>query len=281
MRPWFDWDTCRVSETSHDARRTRAVVLVLVLAPLVAAGTWLLIWAAIRLGHDVLPCYHNCPPGAKYAETPSTGIVLNVVLGIMIVPVLRLLGLGIALGIGPLAAVAGWHDAVADGRVSAEAVSGSIGFWRVVAIVGAAFVALGVFGEFRLPGPLWRLFGWVPAPGELCDYTGPPKRSGTAVVAFTDRDGVHRRSVVPVRHEWMEMRVKAWYRVRDRSRVRIVPSPVGTPKHRDSTTAQDAPTERMVAPWLAAELERLAALRRTGQLTEAQYELAKRRILDP
>jgi hypothetical protein len=268
-----------VSQTSQDARVRRAVVVVLVLAPLVATGTWLLIWAAIRVGHDVLPCDGNCPPGARFAETPSTGIVVNVFLGIMIVPVLRLVGLGIALGLGPLAAVVGWYDAVANGRVSAEAVSGSIGFWRVVAIVGAVFVVLGVFGEFRLPGPLWRLFGWVPARAELDGYTGPPKRSGIAVVAFTDRDGVARRSVVPARHEWMELRVKAWYRPRDPSRVRIAPSPVGTPKHRDAPSEQAAPSERMVAPGLAAELDRLATMRRNGQLNDAQYEFAKRRLL--
>jgi hypothetical protein len=222
-----------VSQTSEGGR-VRAVVIVLLLAPVVATGTWLLIWAAVRMGHDVLPCDQNCPPGSRFAETPSTGIVLNVVLGIMIIPVLRLLGLGIALGIGPLAAIVGWQDAVADGRVSAEAVSGSVGTWRVVFIVGAAFVVLGVYGEFRLPGPLWRLFGWVPARAELDHYTGPKKGSGTAMVTFTDRDGVPRQSMVPARREWMPLRVKAWYRPRNPSRVRIAPSPVGTPKHRDA-----------------------------------------------
>ena len=224
-----------MSQTSQGGR-VRAVVIVLLLTPLVATGTWLLIWAAVRAGHDVLPCDGNCPPGERFAETPSTGIVLNVFLGIMIIPVLRLVGLGIALGLGPMAAIVGFHDAVADGRVSAEAVSGSIGTWRVVVVVGAAFVVLGVYGECRLPGPLWRLFGWVPVPAELHDYAGPPKKSGTAVVTFTDCDGVARRSTVPARHEWMPLRVKAWYRPRDPSRVRIAPSPVGTPKHRDSGT---------------------------------------------
>lgn len=113
---------------TRDARISRAVVVVLVLAVVVAAATWLLVWSGIRVGHDVLAVCtgppDSCSPDGRHPVPPVTGIVLSVALGIMLVPVLRLLGFGIVLGVGPLAAVAGWHAAIADGRVSAEAVSG-------------------------------------------------------------------------------------------------------------------------------------------------------------
>jgi hypothetical protein len=119
----------------------------------------------------------------------------------MIVPVLRLLGVGIVLGLGPLAAVAGWSAAVADGRLPAETAAGYTGFWRTVALVGAVVAGIGLLLEVRLPGPVWRLFGWVPAPGELRDYAGPPRGSGTAVLAFTDRGRTPRQVTVRVQRQ--------------------------------------------------------------------------------
>ena len=193
------------------------------LAPVLAAATWLLIRGGIRLGHDVVPCDYNCPPdGGLYAPVPALGIVVNVVLAVMLVPVLRLLGVGIVLVLGPLAAVSGWNAAVADGRLPAEAVSGEIGFWRTVAIVGTALAVLGLLMEVRLSGPVWRLFGWVRAPGELRDYSC----AGTAVLTFTDLDGAPRQTVVRVRQQWMLVPVRAWYPTRDPTRARISPAPL-------------------------------------------------------
>jgi hypothetical protein len=203
-----------------------------VVAALVGAGAWLLIWSGIRVGHETgRPCDYDCPPvGGRYALIPVLGIVLNVFLGVMLVVVLRLLGFGIALGLGSLAAVAGWNAAVADGRLSAETVSGYVGFWGAVAIVGAVIAVLGLLVETRLPGPVWRLFGWVPTPAELRDYTGPPNGSGTAVLAFTDRDRAPRQVVVPVRQRSMWVPVRAWYPAGDPSRARIQPIPLANRK---------------------------------------------------
>lgn len=226
-----------MSQTTRDARVSRVIVFVLVLAPLVAAAAWLFIWSGIRVGHDIFATCEGPPNGCtadrKHPLLPVTGIVLIVHLGIMLVPVLRLLGVGIVLGLGPLAAVTGWHAAVADGRLSAEAVSGEVGFWRTVAIVGAVVAAIGLLMEVRLPGPVWRLFGWVPAPGELRDYTGPPKGSGTAVLAFTDRNETPWQVKVPVRQQWMSVPVRAWYPAHDPSRARITPTPLAKRRSRD------------------------------------------------
>jgi hypothetical protein len=74
--------------------------------------------------------------------------------------------------------------------------------------------------EVRLPGPVWRLFGWVPAPAELRDYSG-----GTAVLAYLDRE-----VTMPVREQWMNVPIRAWYPVRDPSRVRITPTPLAKGK---------------------------------------------------
>lgn len=214
----------------RDARVRRIIVVVLLLALPVAAGTWLLIWSSIRVGHDI---FAECigPPDACTADRshpvpPVTGIVLNVALGILLVPVLRLLGFGIVLGIGPLAAIAGWSAAVVDGQLPAETASGHIGFWRTVVIVGAVIAGIGLIMEVRLPGPVWRLVGWVPAPGELRDYTGPPRGYGTAVLAFTDRDGNSRQVAVRAQQQWMRVPVRAWFPARDPSRARISPTPL-------------------------------------------------------
>ena len=174
----------QATRESADGRRLRRLVLVLVLAALVAAAAWVLIWSGTWLGHG-----WSCRGDRCTGE--GIGSLFTVVVGVVLVLVLRLFGL--ALGIGPSAAVAGWSAAVADGRLPAETVSGYVGFWLPVAILGAVLALIGLFVEVRQPGPVWRLFGWVPVPAGLGEYTGPRHGPGTAVATSPTGTGLPGR----------------------------------------------------------------------------------------
>jgi hypothetical protein len=257
------------------ARRIRpGRIAYLLVAVLLGAAVWFLLRRGNYVANEIAwVCDHNsCGTNDARAVLPVAGIVLDVLLGIMLLPVLRLLGAGIALGLGPLAAVTGWHAAAAEGRVPIELVSADIAFWRAVAIVGAVLAVLGLLLELLRPGPSWLLLrGWDRVPARLHSYTGPADGSGTAVLAFTDSDGRPHQVMVRARPSWERQPVQAIYPVRDPSRARVAPS-----WRRRESEVESGPAP---ASSLAGELERLANLHREGQLTDAEYEVAKRRVL--
>jgi hypothetical protein len=188
------------------------------------------------------------------------GVALAILACALFVPMLRLAGFGLVLATASLAAVTGWEAAFTDGQV--EALSGAVGFWRVVAIVGGVLAALGLIVELRRPGPSWRLFGWQSVPAELGRFEG-----GTAMVAFTTRDGRGHEARVPVREELREGPVDVYYLVRNPSRVRVA--------FQKTPTTTDEDTSAL----LSTELTRLAALHAEGHLTDTEFEQAKRRVL--
>lgn len=210
--------------------RLRTILVVLVLAPVVGFAAWWFIQSTARVGVEPLSC-GECGVEA-HSPVAGTGVVLSIILGLMIIPILRTAGVGIVLVNGAAGAVHGWRGAVADGRLTPEAVAGWIGFWSTVAAVGTVLVVVGVLVEVRMPGPTWRLFGWAPAPGpaEFCPRLGSGRRPGSTTVTFVLHDGTRRESTVRLGPHWDRLddlelyEMVAWYRLRDPSRVRVVPS---------------------------------------------------------
>lgn len=239
----------------------------LVLGALAAAAAWFVLRHWAHVSHDIAwTCYGNGECGTNDARAMLVvgGIALAVLALVLLATVLRLAGAGLVLAVAPLAVVTGWEAAFADGRV--DALSDQAGFWRVVAIVGAVLAVFGLLFELRVPGPSWRLFGWERVPGELDDF-----HDGTATLTFTDRDG-HRHAVrVRAIEQLLGQPVRAYYLVRDPSRARVGPGkqPV---LNTDSGKDEDES--------LSTELTRLAALHAEGHLTDAEFEQAKRRVLD-
>ena len=159
----------------HAPRSRNGVVVRLVLGAVFAVAAWFVLrhWTYVS-GEVEWVCYSNeCGTDDWRVVLAIIGVVLAVVACALLVTVLRLAGFGLMLGLAPLAAVTGWHAAVADGQV--DVVSGWADFWRVVAIVGGLVAVLGLVVEFRRPGPSWRLFGWEPEPvPEATHVEAPP-----------------------------------------------------------------------------------------------------------
>jgi hypothetical protein len=236
-----------------------------VIGVLAAAGAWFVLRHWAYVSHDIAwECWGGeCSTNDARAMLVVAGAALAVLAIAMLVTVLRVLGVGLVLVAAPLAMVAGWAAAFADGEV--DVLSGQVGFWRAFAVVGGVVAVLGLVIEWRLPGPLWRLVGWERVPAELDDF-----RDGTATLAFTDLEG-HRHAVRVRAPEQLQGRpVRAYYLVRDPSRAR--PAPGKQPVLTTNTSDEDKPA-------LSAELTRLAALHAEGHLTDAEFEQAKRRVL--
>jgi hypothetical protein len=244
----------------------------LVIGVLAAAGAWFVLRHWAYVSDDIeWNCYGNgeCGTNDARAMLVVAGVALAVVALVLLATVLRVAGIGLVLAVAPLAMVAGWEAAFADHQV--EVLSDQVGFWRTFAIVGGLVAVLGLVIEWRLPGPTWRLLGWERVPAELDDF-----RDGTATLAFTDHDG--RKHAVRVRapEQLRGQPVRAYYLVRDPSRARPAPGkqPVLTTNSRTSTDSTDSGDS------LSTELTRLAALHAEGHLTDAEFEQAKRRVLD-
>jgi hypothetical protein len=206
-------------------------------------------------------CYGGkCSTDDLRAFLMVIGGALAILACVLLVPVLRLAGFGLVLATASLGVVTGAEAAFADGQV--EVLAGHVGFWRVVAIVGGVLAALGLIVELRRPGPSWQLFGWQSVPAELSRFAG-----GTAVVAFTTRDGRGHEARVPVREEPREGPVSVYYLVRNPSRVRV------------AFQATPTTTDEDTSALLSTELTRLAALHAEGHLTDTEFEQAKRRVL--
>jgi hypothetical protein len=254
------------------APRTRkSVVIRLVLGTAAVAGAWFVLrhWASVAHEVEWVCAMGECSTNDVRVLLVIAGIALGIAACALLAAVVRVLGAGIALVVAPMAAVTGWRAAVADGQVTADSVSGQVGFWRTVAVVGAVVVILGLVVEVRAPGPVWRLFGWEPVPAELGGEAGD-----LTAVTFIDRTG--RQHVVRTRvaAALRSHPVRVYYLVDDPSRVRVVP---GRKAAAVSTGTEEAP-----GPWtlLATELTRLSALHAEGHLTDAEFEQAKRRVLD-
>lgn len=194
---------------------------------------------------------------------------------------LRLIGFGAAVALGPLAAIWGWREAVAGGLPAAD-VATETKVWGTVAAVGLLLALLGLWIELKLTGTIALLAGRRRSPAVLTDFE--PNRAdgltGSAVLEFRDQSGhPHRVTVPQTMQSWVGSQVLAVYRPDDPRSARV-----GLPWFRTAAKTPKKPDDKpgtAAEPSLSEELERLAALRRDGMLTEEEFEAAKRRLLEP
>ncbi|MCD0443203.1 SHOCT domain-containing protein [Glycomyces sp. A-F 0318] len=212
------------------------------------------------------------------------GVAANIACFAFALAALRAIAFGAAMALGPLASISGWREAVAGGLPAAE-VSTEIKVWGAVAGVGAVIALLGLVYELRVSAAFAALLGRERVPAALEDYkdAGSGSGVGTAALAFRDRRGHPHRVEVRVPRSWTRAPLAAVYPAGDPARARAA-----LPWLRRLITAETvastvsaetgAPASE---PSLVGELERLAALRREGHLTEEEFQLAKRRLLEP
>lgn len=238
-----------------------------VIGVLAAVGAWFVLRQWAYVSHDIeWECWGGeCSTNDVRAMLVFGGGALAVLAIVMLVPILRVLGVGLVLTAGAMAMVTGWEAAFADGEV--DVLSGQAGFWQGFAVVGGLIAVLGLLIEWRLPGPSWRLLGWERVPAELDDF-----RDGTATLAFTDLNGGRHAVRVRAPEQLRGRPVRAYYLVRDPSRARPGPGK-SQPVLTTNTSDEDTSTP------LSTELTRLAALHAEGHLTDAEFEQAKRRVL--
>ncbi|GAA1677426.1 hypothetical protein GCM10009830_25490 [Glycomyces endophyticus] len=282
--------------TPHpDAKRRNpaAALLRLLLIAALAAAAWWLIATGVRVGHTVVwECWGGeCSTNDWRALLPVAGIICNVVLLIMLAALARAFGFGLAALVGLLAALSGWSAAVTEDGLDPAAVATESRIVGALAGVAAVIALLGLLAELKTTGYGARLLGAKRVPAELADYrsadapiggfsaeTAAASGFGTAELRFTDNG---RRHAVRIRvnRKWVGNPVYAVFRETRPERARIA-----LPWIRSFTAPDDADTPSPPTPAPAdsfvAELERLAALRAAGHLTQEELEAAKRRLLD-
>ncbi|SDE17790.1 SHOCT domain-containing protein [Glycomyces harbinensis] len=210
------------------------------------------------------------------------GIAANIACSVLAMPVLRMIAFGGAVALGPLAAIRGWREAVAGGLPAAE-VAAEIRIWSVVAGVGIVIALLGLVHELRVTAAFSALLGRERVEAALEDYRDaePGGGLGSGTLVFRDRTGHRHRVEIRARRSWMRTPLTAVYPPRDPARARVA-----LPWLRKMLSAESAETTAetrtpAAASSLVVELERLTALRREGHLTEEEFRLAKRRLLEP
>ncbi|MFG3343217.1 SHOCT domain-containing protein [Glycomyces sp. NPDC048151] len=268
------------SQPRPGGKRRTAVLLVFTL--LFGGAAWYLISGGNAIAHTVeWTCVANeCSTNdGRMALFVFGFIALAGFLGTA-TALLRLIGFGAAVALGPLAAIWGWREAVADGLPAAE-VATETKVWGAVAAVGLVLALLGLWIELKLTGTIALLAGRRRSPAVLTGFE--PNRAdglaGSAVLEFRDESGhPHRVNVPQTMRAWVGAPVLAVYPPDDPRSARV-----GLPWFRTANKAskpKDDKAEAAEQPSLSEELERLAALRRDGMLTEEEFEAAKRRLLD-
>ncbi|GAA2310376.1 hypothetical protein GCM10009853_079810 [Glycomyces scopariae] len=279
-------------------RRNPAAVLLgpLLLAALLAASWWL-IETGVRVGHTVeWECWGGeCSTDDWRSLLPVAGIICNVVLAIMLAGLARAFGFGLAALAGLLAALSGWSAAVTEDGLAAAEVATESRIVGALAGVAAVIALLGLLAELRVTGYGARLLGAQRVPARLTDYgaaeapiggisaeTAAASGFGTASLRFTHNG--RRHSVrVRVNRKWIDQPVFAVFRETrpENARVALPWIRSGTPaaETSSSTTAAASASARTGSGSIVSELERLAALRSAGHLTQEEFDAAKRRLL--
>lgn len=220
----------------------------------------------------------ECSTGDPRVFLIVGGVAANIACFAFAIPALRLIAFGAAMALGPLAAISGWREAVASGLPAAE-VTAETRVWGVVAGVGVVIALLGLVYELRTTAAFATLFGRERVPAALEDYREPKPDSGfgTAALVFRDRSGHPHRVEVRTPQSWTRRTLAAVYPSGEPARARVA-----LPWLRSMVEAKPAETGTpRPEPSLVGELERLAALRRDGHLTDEEFRLAKRRLLEP
>jgi hypothetical protein len=286
------------AQRRNPAARPLAVLLVLALA----AASWWLIETGVRVGHLVQwECWGGeCSTDDWRALLPVAGIICNVILAVMLGALARLFGVGLAAVLGTYAAISGWNTAVAEDGLAAATVATELRVVGAAFGVAAVLALLGLLIELKTTGYGARLlgaqrvratltgFGIADAP--IGNYT--PEQAlehgfGQATLHFT-HSGSRHAVKVRVRRVWLDEPVYAVFREMRPENARVV-----RPWFRSSTavektapaTATGAASTASTAPTsggsgsIVSELERLAALRSAGHLTQEEFDRAKGRLL--
>ncbi|MFB9662420.1 SHOCT domain-containing protein [Glycomyces mayteni] len=273
------------------SRAARRVAALLPVSLVLAAAAWWFIKEGTRVGHLIAwSCWGGeCSTDDARAVLPIVGIFLNIGLLVALTALARAVGFGIAVMVGPLAALRGWSEAVAEGTTTPAAIGVEQRIVAAAAALGALVALLGLFSELKTTGYGPLLLGAKRVPATLADY-GPAEGDygriaakdaaalgfGTAHLVFT-HNGRYHRVKVRAREQWVGTPVYAVFR-----ETRPERAGVGLPWTR-SYPAPERPEPAAEAPGpggsIVSELERLTALRSQGHLTQEEFEAAKRRLL--
>ncbi|MEU6250988.1 SHOCT domain-containing protein [Glycomyces sp. NPDC047010] len=273
------------------SRAARRVATLLPVSAVLAVAAWWFIEEGTRVGHLIAwSCWGGeCSTNDARAVLPIVGIFLNIGLLVALTALARAFGFGLAVMTGPLAALRGWSEAVAEGTTTPAAIGVEQRIVAAVAALGALVALLGLFSELKTTGYGAVLTGAKRVPATLADFgaaEGDYGRVsandaaalgfGTATLVFTD-NGRYHRVKVRAREQWVDTPVYAVFRETRPERARI-----GLPWTR-SYPAPEKPESGAAAVGsggsIVSELERLTALRSQGHLTQEEFEAAKRRLL--
>lgn len=280
--------------TPQPARRSPGpAILGFLLIAAFAVAAWRLIEWGVSVGHLVQwECWGGeCSTNDPRSLLPIAGIICNVVLMVLLLKPARAFGFGLAALVGTLAALSGWNEAVTEGGVDPASVLTERRVVTAAAALAALITLLGLLSELKTTGYGARLLGARRVPAVLVDY-GPAEGDygrigakdaaalgfGTAYLTFTD-NGRRHRVKVRAREQWVGHPLFAVFRETRPERARIAlpwirSFPALERPEPDTAPATAAPDS------FVAELERLAALRAAGHLTEEEFEAAKRRLLE-
>ncbi|MEI5100846.1 hypothetical protein RB200_22850 [Streptomyces sp. PmtG] len=195
------------------SRKTFGVTLRGLACALLAWLVWL-VWhlSTYDASNVQWSCYDDADCGGSdqlAAVAPEIGIGVAVLLGFAAVRFLHRATVGVVISLSALAAVAGWHDAMADGRVSSgtvtdfmlvapvgrHTVTAWLTFLWSVAAAGACVALWGAVVSLRRTAALRRLRGgFATAEAHLVGWRPVRGRRGEVTVVFYDRRGA-RHSV--------------------------------------------------------------------------------------
>ncbi|QDQ15391.1 hypothetical protein [Streptomyces spectabilis] len=196
------------------SRKTYGVVLRGLVCALVAWQVWL-VWhlSTYDAASAGWSCYDDvgCGSDQLVALAPELGIGAAVLLGFLAARFLHRATVGVVIALSALAAVAGWYDAMDDGRVSYDTVTDfmllapvgrySVAAWLAfswsVAAVGGLAAAWGAVVSLRRTAALRRVSSrFTTAEAQLEGWRPLRGRRGEVTVVFHDRLGA--RHAVPV-----------------------------------------------------------------------------------
>ncbi|WP_330181672.1 SHOCT domain-containing protein [Nocardia sp. NBC_01503] len=258
-----------MSDSPRPGRIAAPVLLILSIALGVTA------WLMIRQGTYVL---HDIPwtCDSEGCGTNDARVAFLVVGGFLAFglagtawSILHMTGVGIAFALGSFATVSGWRRATAAGLEPAAVNSTAATIWTIAGWLGIAVTALALRYELKVTGTLDRILGRPRVPARLTEFEVVDD-AGTALITFTDTEGLTHTRRIPAAQSWLDLPVHAHYHRDDPTRVRLA-LPWYRPLRGDGASEDDT---------VADELERVTALYAKGHLSAAEFQRAKSRILE-
>ncbi|WP_030162228.1 SHOCT domain-containing protein [Glycomyces sp. NRRL B-16210] len=246
-------------------------------------------WSLLREGNAVAHTIAwACGADGCSTDDPKVflffgGAAATVAFFLVLISVLRLVAFGAALALAPLAAIQGWQDAIDSGLPASE-VATEFKVWGAVAGAGLLLAFAGLVYELRATATLESLIGRERVPAHLVDYQeGAKPGIGSGTLVFRDKSGHrHRRRFPAVPQSWTRRALLAVYPPHDPTRARIALTwyrPFNAAAARAALAERTFEDSGAPEASVIGELERLAALRREGLLSEEEFQRAKRRHL--